>query len=255
MWKLVYGSVRGTSHARSGQPCQDHCDAGVVGTILVTACSDGAGSAELSHLGSRCAVERFVEEAAPTLNDNPPVREAIKLLVERTRAGVLEEASAHGVPARQLACTFLGAIVADTWAAFIQIGDGVVVFDGESGYEHAFWPDNSEYANTTRFLTDEDYRKHLRIDVVTRRISELAILTDGLQMLALDYAVARAYDRFFAPLFRTVRNGPGEETLRAALVGFLDSKRVNDRTDDDKTLLIATRNPSDAQSSLRDATA
>ena len=26
MWKLVYGSVKGTSHVRSGQPCQDSCE-------------------------------------------------------------------------------------------------------------------------------------------------------------------------------------------------------------------------------------
>ena len=61
-------------------------------------------------------------------------------------------------------------------------------------------------------------------------------------MLALDFAQARVHDRFFAPLFRTVRNGPDEETLRASLLEFMDSKRVNDRTDDDKTLLLATRN-------------
>jgi hypothetical protein len=255
MWKLVYGSVRGTSHVQSGQPCQDHCAASVIGTTAVAACSDGAGSAELSHLGSRYVVERFLEEATQLLDDNAPEQETIESWVDRARARVLEESSARGVPARQLACTLLGAIVGDAWAAFIQIGDGVIVFDCEAGYELAFWPDNGEYANTTRFLTDEDYRKHLRIELVTRRISELAILTDGLQMLALDFALTRVHDRFFAPLFQTVRNGPSEETLRASLLGFMDSKRVNDRTDDDKTLLLATRNTSDAPASLRDTTA
>ena len=64
-------------------------------------------------------------------------------------------------------------------------------------------------------------------------------------MLALDFGQARVHDRFFAPLFRTVRNGPDEETLRASLLEFMDSKRVNDRTDDDKTLLLATRSTPD----------
>jgi hypothetical protein len=255
MWKLVYGSVRGTSHVQSGQPCQDHCAGTVVGTTVVATCSDGAGSAELSHLGSRCAVERFLEEATRSLGSAAPERAAIESWVDCARARVLEEASAQGVPSRQLACTLLGAVVGDAWAAFVQIGDGVIVFDGEGGYELAFWPDNGEYANTTRFLTDEGYRKHLRIEIVTRQVSELAILTDGLQMLALDFALARVHDRFFAPLFRTVRNGPGEETLRESLMEFMDSKRVNDRTDDDKTLLLAMRNTCDAPASLRDATA
>ena len=168
---------------------------------------------------------------------------------------VLEEAAARGATPRQLACTFLGPLVGDGWAAFVQIGDGAIVFDGEAGYKLAFWPDNGEYANTTRFLTDPDYREHLRIEVFERSISDLAVLTDGLQMLALDFATAGVHDRFFSPLFRTVRDGPDEETLRASLLEFMDSKRVNDRTDDDKTLLLATRSAPDVPSSIPDATA
>jgi hypothetical protein len=184
-----------------------------------------------------------------------PGRELIELWVEAARGRLLEEAVAQDVPPRQLACTLLAAIVGDDWAAFVQIGDGVIVFDGDSGYELAFWPENGEYANTTRFLSDADFRKHLRIEIVSKRISELAILTDGLQMLALDFAMARVYDRFFAPLFRTLRNGASEDTLRASLLDFMNSKRVNDRTDDDKTLLLATRNTPDVPPSPPDAAA
>ncbi len=222
---------------------------------MIAACSDGAGSAELSHLGSRCAVERFLEKAGRPTGDAAPAREAIEAWVDAARASVLEEASAQGVPPRQLACTLLGALASDDWAAFVQIGDGVIVFDGEAGYELAFWPDNGEYANTTRFLTDEDYRTHLRIEIVPRQVGELALLTDGMQMLALDFARACVFSPFFVPLFRTVRSGLDEDWLRASLLEFLNSRRVNDRTDDDKTLLLATRKIPDAEASLPDATA
>jgi hypothetical protein len=222
---------------------------------VIAACSDGAGSAELSHLGSRRAVDRFLKEAVRSLGDVAPEREAIEAWVDAARATVLEEASAQGVQPRQLACTLLGAVAGDAWTAYVQIGDGVIVFDGETGYELAFWPANGEYANTTRFLTDEDYRAHLRIEIVPWQVDEIALLTDGLQMLALDFAQARVHGPFFAPLFRTVRSGPDEETLRASLLEFMDSRRVNDRTDDDKTLLLATRKTFDAPVSLPDATA
>jgi Protein phosphatase 2C len=255
MWKLVYGSVQGTSHVQSGQPCQDSCAGTIVGMTLFAGCSDGAGSAELSQLGSRAAVDRFMEEATRWLAGTAPDREAIESWVDAARSRVIEEAAAQGATPRQLACTLLGSLVGDGWAAFVQIGDGVIVFDGEAGYELAFWPDNGEYANTTRFLTDDDYRKHLRIEIVTRQVSELAVLTDGLQMLALDFTQARVHDRFFAPLFRTVRDGADEEVLRASLLEFLNSKRVNNRTDDDKTLLLATRNTADVPPSLPDAAA
>lgn len=252
MWKLVFGSVQGTSHVQSGKPCQDYCTGSVIDTTVLAVCADGAGSAELSHLGSKVAVERFMEAATPL--ETAPTREAIETWVDAARARVLEEAAANETTPRQLACTLLVAIVGETWAAFAQIGDGVIVFDGPEGYELAFWPDNGEYANTTRFLTEDDYRQHLRIEIVERPITEMAVLTDGLQMLALDFAQAKVHDRFFAPLFRAVRNGPNEETLRASLLEFMDSKRVNDRTDDDKTLLLATRNAPDVAPSLPDPT-
>ncbi len=254
MWKLVHGSVRGTSHARTGQPCQDYCAGRVVGPSLIVACSDGAGSAELSHLGSRAAVERFLDAAgSPT---SPPSREEIEAWVDSARNRVLEVAADNETTPRQLACTFLATIVGDGWAANLQVGDGVIVFNGPGGYELAFWPDNGEYANTTRFLTEDDFRSNLRIEVIDRQVAEVAVLTDGLQMLALDFAQARVHDRFFRPLFKTVRDGPDGETLKSSLLEFLDSKRVNDRTDDDKTLFLATRIPPDVPSNhLSDATA
>ena len=62
-------------------------------------------------------------------------------------------------------------------------------------------------------------------------------------------------EHFFAPLFRTVKNGPDQEALRASLLEFMDSKRVNDRTDDDKTLFLATRSVIDVPPNLPDPTA
>lgn len=253
MWKLVYGSVKGTSHVRSGQPCQDFCAGNVTGATLYAACADGAGSAERSHLGSKVAVERFLEESVPL--EAAPTRPMIEAWVDAARARVLDEAAAEETTPRELACTFLAAIVGETWAAFAQIGDGVIVFDGPEGYSLAFWPDNGEYANTTRFLTEDDYRANLRIEIIEGRVAELALLTDGLQMLALDLGHAKVHDRFFTPMFQAVKNGSDEESLRASLLDFLDSKRVNDRTDDDKTLLLATRSATDVPPSLPDTIA
>ena len=244
MWKLVYGSVRGTSHVVSGQPCQDYCTGSVIGSSVAAVCSDGAGSAELSHLGSKTAVESFRQVVAHS--ESAPERAAIEAWVDAARERVLEEAAAQGTVPRQLACTLLAAIVGDGWAVFAQIGDGAIVFNGDEGYELAFWPDTGEYANTTRFLTDDDYREHLRIEIVARRVRELAVMTDGLQMLALDFKGVRVHNRFFEPLFRTVRNNPNEEALQTSLLEFMDSKRVNERTDDDKTLFLAVRINPDA---------
>lgn len=252
MWKLVFGSVQGTSHIQSGLPCQDYCAGAASGTTLVAACADGAGSAELSQLGAKAAVDRFIEVACC---EAMPTKEVVEAWVDLARERLLEEAVANGSTPRQLACTFLGVLVGDGWAAFTQVGDGVIVFDGQTGYELAFWPDNGEYANTTRFLSEDNYREHLRVEIVERQVSELAVLTDGLQMLALDMAGSKVHDRFFAPLFKTVREGPDEAALQTSLLEFMDSKRVNERTDDDKTLLLAARIAADVSPSLSNPTA
>ncbi|MBA4016471.1 MAG: protein phosphatase 2C domain-containing protein [Pirellula sp.] len=252
MWKLVCGSVQGTSHVQSGLPCQDYCVGTIVGTTLVAACADGAGSAELSQLGSKAAVDGFMEVVS---GDALPTKEQVKTWVDSARQRLLHEAETNQSTPRQLACTFLAALVGDGWAAFAQVGDGVIVFDGPEGYEIAFWPDTGEYANTTRFLSEDNYSQHLRVEIVERHISELAVLTDGLQMLALDIAGAKVHDPFFAPLFKAVRNESDTAVLQTSLLEFMDSKRVNERTDDDKTLLLATRITVDVPPNLPDATA
>lgn len=252
MWKIVFGSVQGTSHVQSGLPCQDYCDRSVVGTTLIAACADGAGSAELSQLGSKAAVDRFLQVAS---GDRAPTRQQVEAWVAAAREHLILQAGANSTTPRQLACTFLAALVGDDWAAFAQLGDGLIVFDGPNGYDFAFWPENGEYVNTTRFLTEDDYQHHLRIEILERTVSELAVLTDGLQMLALDMAGAKVHDRFFTPLFKALRNGPNEAALQTSLLEFMGSKRVNERTDDDKTLLLATRIAADVPPNIPDATA
>ncbi|MGL4552961.1 MAG: PP2C family serine/threonine-protein phosphatase, partial [Gemmataceae bacterium] len=63
---------------------------------------------------------------------------------------------------------------------------------------------------------------------------------DGLQGLALHYATRTAHGPFFAPLFRALRGADPEE-LGDPMRAFLESPRVNGRTDDDKTLILAAR--------------
>ena len=71
----------------------------------------------------------------------------------------------------------------------------------------------------------------------------MALLTDGLQGLALRFDTREAHGPFFEPMFARLRaEGEGEpESLREELRAFLGSAPVNQRTDDDKTLVLATR--------------
>ena len=245
-WNLVFASVSGTAH--QGGVCQDHADGRVVagpdGPVLIAAVADGAGSAAHSEVGARVAVEAFLT-AAEAGDFATMTEDTLRAWIDSARVAVACAAEERGVPPRQMACTLLVAVVGSAWAWFAQIGDGLIVFDGlePAGFAFAFWPDSGEYVNTTRFLTDADYPSRLRSDRLSRPVSRLALLTDGLQMLAVDYATAEVHGRFFAPLLAVVAAATDQDKVRSDLAGFLDSPRINARTDDDKTLFLATRRP------------
>jgi hypothetical protein len=74
-------------------------------------------------------------------------------------------------------------------------------------------------------------------------VDEVALLSDGLQRLALHFESRTAYTPFFKPLFASVKALDCSSTGRMlnSLSSYLNSDKFNKRTDDDKTLVIAVR--------------
>jgi hypothetical protein len=164
---------------------------------------------------------------------------------------VSARAEALGCQPRDLACTFLAAVVGEQAAAFVQVGDGaIVVADPREpeGYCWIFWPQRGEYENVTAFITDPSAEDHLAHEVEDRRYDEIALFSDGLQRLALHFSSHAAHNPFFRPMFSHLRPAPPGYLAQEsdALAIFLDSAAVNERTDDDKTLVLATRRPHEA---------
>ncbi len=173
----------------------------------------------------------------------PLGEEAAHECVTAVRTAIGEVAQSVARSPRDFACTFLGAVVTDGAALLFQVGDGAVVFDGDAGLEAAVWPMVGEYANTTYFVSDEDALNRLCVRTVNRRISRLALFTDGVQRIALNFAAKAPHEPFFAPLFAVLDSASEDqaEALDLALAQFLASAEVNASTDDDKTLVLATR--------------
>src|SRR5262249_25375397 len=101
-------------------------------------------------------------------------------------------------------------------------------------------PNHGEYLNETSFVTDTDYLQDAQICIMEHlpTIKGIALLTDGLENLALDFATKTAYPPFFLPLFRFAAQA---ESTQEALETFLSSERVCRQTDDDKTILLAVK--------------
>lgn len=259
MWRHAHVSIRGTSHAKTGKPCQDYslCRtwSGPDGReVLLAAASDGAGSADRSDEGSRLACTMFADAVERHLAGGGRVEQLTRAFFEawlgRFQRAVRALAAEAGCRSREFACTFLAAIVGDEETVFVQIGDGAIVFsEKEDAYMWEFWPQQGEYENTTYFATQSSAKKYLQHSLHTgRKYGEIAVFTDGLQRLALHYQSRTAYEPFFRPFFSVLRRlNTGEEARYGdSLRAFLDSGRVNERTDDDKTLVVATRQLSQA---------
>ncbi|MFD1559614.1 PP2C family serine/threonine-protein phosphatase [Paraburkholderia silviterrae] len=249
-WSVIGSSVAGSSHSHSSDPCQDSCfyyvTADATGaSYLIALAADGAGSAKFGEVGSELACETGGETLLAAVEESGERAFSLSLassVLHAVRAKIERAASAREVSARELACTLLGAVVGPTQAMYFQIGDGAIVVRHDDDLSPVFWPESGEYANMTYFVTDASAAEHLRYE--TRGATdEIALFTDGLQRLALVFATETAHAPFFDPMFKMLRASSDEQTdeLCAALKRFLGSDAINERTDDDKTLILATR--------------
>ena len=252
VWRIAAASVAGTSHERTGAPCQDSHLAALVGddgSTLVLIASDGAGSASHSEIGSSLACCRLMEELRRAIDQGLEVAQITKEValgwLSEVRAALQTAADEHNLGLREFACTLLAAVVSPTHSAFFQVGDGAMVVrpNGDS-WSYVFWPQHGQFINTTYFITDPTAADVLECDVVEGRIEEVAVFTDGIESLVLHYASQSVHAPFFDRIFQPVRNlestGLSEE-LSAKLQSYLTLPLVCERTDDDKTLLLATR--------------
>jgi hypothetical protein len=253
-WRYIAASVIGTSHESTGGTCQDanRCQLYSLPDgerVLAAAVADGAGSAICGGEGAAITCRALMDLMKEHLCLGRPVeqvtRETVNTWIDTIQRLLDAEAKAADRERRDFACTMLGLIIGESCTACLQIGDGVMVLSDseDQTYGHVFWPDRGEYANTTHFVTQDDTIERLQFESIRRRVVEAALLTDGLQSIALNYQQQVAHEPFFRGLFATLRTaaeGPSEE-LSDSLAAFLHSPRVNEKTDDDKTLVLASR--------------
>lgn len=257
-WIYTFVSAAGTSHIRSGNPCQDSCTCEVIKSkdndeVLIAIASDGAGSAKCSETGSRLICNIVKHEIIDFLKRGSGLkditRETAEGWIEKFRQEILYIAGDNGRTARDYACTLVGAIVGLHEEVYFQIGDGAIAVLPRycsREYKCIFWPRRGEYENTTYFATEKDAAEQLQFktgEADEDEIANIAVFTDGIQHLALHYESRTPFEGFFKPLFRALNslNKRDTEEINALFGAFLCSEKIVSRTDDDKTLIIAAR--------------
>jgi hypothetical protein len=257
-WRYALASAIGSSHKRSGTPCQDAsaCEAisPAGASTFIGIVSDGAGSAPLSQVGARYACQIWRDEACAALERGGGVaaleRDFALATLARFQHALARLARRLERPVRDFACTLLFAAADEHAAAFAQIGDGAIVVspaakgaEGAREYGWVFWPQQGEYVNQTHFATEAGAAEQLQFELRREPVDELALFSDGLQGLVLDSRRRVAHARFFEPMFVAVRwAAPGRsQGLSRSLERFLASRAIETRTDDDKSLILASR--------------
>lgn len=252
-WKIIQASITGTSHSSASKECQDECLATTLTApdgedIFIGLIADGAGTAKHAAIGARIACESgmaaiagWIHQVGSFFDINPA---DVTIWLEKIIESIQKFADREALASRDYACTILGVVIGNKSSVFFQIGDGAIVFsDDVAGFVPMFWPDSGEYANMSYFITDEDAMAHLHIRVCPSAPDEIAMFSDGLQRLALVYESKSAHNPFFQPMFSVLRKSTSDDchSLSDQLAAFLNSPKVNERTDDDKSMILATR--------------
>ena len=108
---MIGVSLCGSSHVKSGQPCQDyHAFVRLPGGALIAALADGAGSAEWSQVGAEVAVRMALETLRWHLEKDAMLeagaegwRSLLGAAMQGALSAVQQEAVRRGVAERELA--------------------------------------------------------------------------------------------------------------------------------------------------------
>jgi hypothetical protein len=255
-WTWAAARSIGTSHIKAGKGCEDFGAclevAGPSDTVLIAVASDGAGSACHSATGSWITTRTFVQVAANYVKQGCDLKqfssEVARKWVDDIRDRIAAAASRIGAMPREFAATLVGCLIGTECSLFIHVGDGAFVCraEGESTWNVPTWPAQGEYAATTFFVTDEP-EPHVQFVSLFQSVDEVAVFSDGIERLALEFATKSAFSPFFEKMFVPLQQSiiGKNRQLSRDLRKFLDGRSVCERTDDDKTLLLAKRHPAE----------
>ena len=259
-WQATAASVRGKSHADGGIPNQDSVVLEWVARAdaWIAVVSDGAGTAARAEDGSREATRTIAAglrnhamSGARIGDDLPAFRAAIEASIGALRTSLL----ATGQPLSDFHCTFVACLVAGSSGCIASVGDSValatrfVKLKTADGLQQVdFFPDDQcvvhepergEYANETHFITQPDWRDHLRVASLPARTDGIILMTDG----AMDVAMSRkkVFRGFLSNLVGRLAVTTSRDERDATVSAWLGDRQTFAITGDDKTLVALLR--------------
>jgi hypothetical protein len=259
LWQLSDASVRGKSHVDAGLPNQDSVF--VVtdpsGEVVCAVVSDGAGTASRSGEGSEetaSFVARRLCEAGQQLQLGPVRIENIRLELEACIGALRQHIGSGSGDLRDFHCTLVTWLHTRCGSFVAQIGDSVALstrfaFVGDPGAcVLDFFPEGrhrlheverGEYSNETHFLTEPDWKEHLRVTELSPDLDAVILMSDG----AMDIAMLRGevFRGFLSNLLAKLIATPKRADRNRIVHEWLDDPKTHRVTGDDKTVFVAIR--------------
>ena len=224
--------------------------------MLLLAVADGAGTAASADEGAELACRTFIQLARRYIDDGGLVEDLQRTTVRKWLASMAYvlalDTMAKKRPYEDHSCTFIGALVGDSAASFLQLGDGAIVVKDVvgKGWQYIFWPQHGEHANMTNFVVNADALQSFEFRSLQYSVDEVAIFTDGLENLLLRRAEKTVHAPFFESAFAFVGQSSCaglDEGLSDQLREYLSSDVLTQKTNDDMTLILASKRPNGAR--------
>ncbi len=184
IWKVSKAERQGSSHCRSGVPCQDKTFCLSQNGVNVIALADGAGSACLSHYGAAAVVEELSAFVALNFDElcSSSDKHSGRIVAGKIREIISSEAKRRECQVRDLSSTLLLVAVRKKKFLSIHVGDGVIGCMERDRLVVLSKPENGEHANETWFTTAKALDSVLRIRVGdASNISGFILMSDGVE--------------------------------------------------------------------------
>lgn len=262
-WKFAAVSAAGTKHQKEVGECQDASrafwDEETCCLFLIAA--DGAGYARHAGLAAEEVVKllaklgpKLLRESKGMLEDAQRLETYALELAKLARGKLLSlaEERSNKLTLNDFATTLNLVICTPSYLVGLQVGDGfTLAITDEPTLISIFEPSKGEYANETSFLTSNESFSdlkasgHLKVSVVENEgICGLALLTDG-----LEHAAMKRFNQpnaaFLLRLIEELGRSSTDEFRQSLHTYLSTSQKLQELTDDDKTLVLAlnTQNP------------
>lgn len=257
-WQAVAQAVMGHRHSVTEQPCQDAASAQTRLRPVVVNC-DGAGSAKLSHFGSKALsqqLQRLFMTLEPLLAewldtkdvDTEQISERLASIIARHSKGIIKDIATHWQqPETAFRSTLLVAIMGKYHHFWLQIGDGYLLRRCEHDETHAWqvmvMPEKGEFANHTCFVDPALTMAHVQYGMASAtEISGLAAMSDGAaeRLMNLQHHTS-------APLVERFASLLSQQSSHRVLFEFLSDPSVWGKTSgDDKSISMVVAPKSNA---------